>query len=312
MIKEISSIAIVDDCPLVREGIAHAVTRDGQFALTAEGASALDASEIAGRARPDVMLLDLEATGSVLVALREVLKVSPLTKVVILTPSMDHAALLQALRCGAAGYILKGITPCDLRAALMRIAGGEVFVSPEFVTLLLLAVSRGEGASGTRLADCLSDRENDIYGLVSSGLSNKEISRALGIAEKTVKHYMTSIFRKRHVRNRTELAVSFAGQGVTGQGNDRWAKGGSRGATVNRQAAPRADERVAPGDANASSSIPSGQASEVRGAWLRLPLEAAADGLPAADEVMPGDLPAAGDIPFHDPSPAAASGAPMF
>lgn len=200
---EIIRVAIVDDHPLVREGIVHAITTSDDIRVVGEGATAAEALRLAHTIDADILLLDLSIPGLGLVALGEMNSLHLHVKVIVLTVSEDSGDVLEALRQGVCGYVLKGISGTDLKEVLRRVHRGEHYVSPELGARLLSDLSR----SPLKRNNSLSRREVEIFHLVRRGCCNKEIASTLEISEKTVKHYMTAIFKKLDVRNRTELAL---------------------------------------------------------------------------------------------------------
>ncbi|MBP1807419.1 response regulator [Rubellimicrobium aerolatum] len=205
--SDLLRIAIVDDHPLVREGVAHAIDGSGQARVVAQGSTAQEAIQIVRDHDPDVLLLDLSLPGSGLSALREIAQSGARTKVVILTVSEENGDVLEALRSGASGYILKGISGTELRSAIQRVHGAGSYVSPELGARMLADISRNVEVVNAKRSIRLSEREHEVCRLVRRGLCNKEIGSKLDISEKTVKHYLTNIFKKLDVRNRTELAL---------------------------------------------------------------------------------------------------------
>lgn len=200
---EIIRVVVIDDHPLVREGIVHAISHADDIVVVGQGGTAAEAVDLVRLVGPDILLLDLSIPGLGLSAL-EVMNGLPVhAKVIVLTVSEDSGDVLEALRNGACGYVLKGISGTDLRDVVRRVHGAERYVSPELGARLLSDFSR----SSFRRGGSLSRRETDIVQLVRRGCCNKDIANRLRISEKTVKHYLTTIFRKLDVRNRTELAL---------------------------------------------------------------------------------------------------------
>lgn len=196
-------VAVVDDHPLVREGIVHVIAAAADdMEVVGQGATATEAVALVRERVPDVLLLDLSIPGLGLTALGEMAAMQSPTKVIVLTVSEDSSDVLEALRQGASGYVLKGISGSDLREIVRRVHRSEGYISPQLGARLLSDLSRNPVRR-----DCLSKRETEIVQLVRRGCCNKEIAKRLEIGEKTVKHYMTTIFRKLDVRNRTELAL---------------------------------------------------------------------------------------------------------
>lgn len=201
-------IAIVDDHPLLREGVARSLGDTGKFVVCGEGTSADDAVRLAREVSPDLMLVDLSMPGGGLSALGPIKQQSPSTKIVVLTVSESPDDVTAALSAGVDGYVLKGVGSKALAAILQDVDKGETYVAPALAARMLAslksALAAPEEASpiGT-----LTSREREILELVSSGRSNKEVARELDLQEKTVKHHMTSVLAKLKVRNRTEAAM---------------------------------------------------------------------------------------------------------
>ncbi|MRG57939.1 response regulator [Phyllobacterium sp. SYP-B3895] len=207
-------IIIVDDHPFFRQGVAVSLSEQG-FTVVGEGSSADDAVRLVNELRPDVALLDLSMPGGGLSALLTILEASPELKVVILTVSESDEDVLQALRSGAHGYVLKGVRAAGLCEIIQNVVAGERYVSPALAARILTEM-RGSGATVApsqpvaEIADAIhsrTPREEQILTLVSNGKSNKEVAREIGLQEKTIKHHMTSILQKLQVRNRTEAAL---------------------------------------------------------------------------------------------------------
>jgi DNA-binding NarL/FixJ family response regulator len=127
-------------------------------------------------------------------------------RVAMLTASEADDDLMQAIKLGAQGYILKGVGAGELVDLVRELAAGRSYVSPGLAGRLLVAMRRRETVAVNPLDD-LSKREEDILKLVAQGKSNREVGEALDLQEKTVKHYMTSILQKLQVRNRVEAAM---------------------------------------------------------------------------------------------------------
>ena len=201
-------VAIVDDHPLMREGLHQALEGIEGFAVVGFGESAEQALCLVKDTQPDLLVLDLNIKGTGLQALRDLRLGTDSTRVLVLTMSEDERDLLEALRHGASGYAVKGIEASDLRSALRRIHEGETYVAPSLGARILTSISQTAKIPPANTFSCLSKRETEIHLLIRKGHCNKEIGRSLNLSEKTVKHYLTNIFRKLNVHNRTELAVT--------------------------------------------------------------------------------------------------------
>jgi len=203
-------IAIVDDHPLFREGVARSLAELGGFEIVGEGGNASDAVELAERAKAHIMLLDISMPGGGLGAAAKIIASHPNLKIVMLTVSEASADLAAALKAGVHGYVLKGVGSNSLAEILNAVAKGERYVSPILSAQLLNDLIRPEKNNASLIAQ-LSEREVDILKLVSEGLSNKEVAKRLFLQEKTVKHHMTRVLAKLRVRNRTEAALFLHG-----------------------------------------------------------------------------------------------------
>jgi two-component system, NarL family, nitrate/nitrite response regulator NarL len=216
------TIGVVDDHPLYREGVAATLKADPCFNVVGVGSCGEDAVEIARQHKPQLLLLDFNMNNGGLPLISRLSTEYPSIKIVILTVSEREQDVSESLHAGARGYILKNIAGADLRQTLLNIASGEAFVMPELAAKLLSAIHNRTKV--TRVPSALEDlnaREEFILDRVASGQTNKEIARELNLSEKTVKHYMTTIMQKLHVRNRVEavsLLLQRDGQnGQTGQ-----------------------------------------------------------------------------------------------
>jgi two-component system nitrate/nitrite response regulator NarL len=201
-------IAVIDDHPLFRAGVAQSLLETGRFEIVAEGSTREDAVKVIEDHHLDILLLDVSIPGGGLDALNSIVKLRPGQKIVMLTVSESGGDVTRAMRGGASGYVLKGVEAGSLSQILSSIAAGERYVSPALSARLLSDAVAAEQV-GMSPIDALDERQRRILDLVSSGLSNKEIAIELKLQEKTIKHQMTRIFSKLAVSNRTEAAMAF-------------------------------------------------------------------------------------------------------
>jgi len=208
-------ILLADDHPLFREGVAHSLGAEPDFEVIAQTGSGEEAIELVQRLHPDIVLLDVTMTGMGGIAAAGMIATSaPVVRIMMLTVSENRENLMAALKAGAHGYVLKGVSANELRAITRRVAGGEAYVTPALAADMLTEFSQPHPIDSFSE---LTARETQILQLLSQGLTNREIGEHMFLAEKTVKHYMTSILQKLHVRSRTEAALIAMQHGVTGR-----------------------------------------------------------------------------------------------
>jgi DNA-binding NarL/FixJ family response regulator len=210
-------ILVVDDHPLFLDGLVATLSADNELDVVATGVDAASAVRSAREHQPDLALLDVAMPGGGIEAARLIGTASPTTRVVMLTSSENEDDLLAAMEAGARGYVLKGVAGRELRIILKSVHRGEVYVAPG------LAYAMIKGLSRPRVVDPLAElttREREVLELVAAGLSNAEIGGRLGLAEKTVKHYMTAILGKLEVGSRVEAALLAYKAGMRSGGSE--------------------------------------------------------------------------------------------
>jgi two-component system, NarL family, nitrate/nitrite response regulator NarL len=210
-------IVVADDHPLFLDGLVATLSADEELEVVAVVGDAAAAVAAVREHGPDLALLDLGMPGGGLEAARHIAAASPETRTVMLTSSENHDDLVAAMDAGARGYVLKGIPGRDLRAILRTIHAGGTWLAPG------LAYGALKGLSRPRTRDPLDElttREREVLALVAAGLSNAEIGGRLGLAEKTVKHYMTGILGKLGVASRVEAALFAYKAGLGREGDD--------------------------------------------------------------------------------------------
>lgn len=207
-------ILVVDDHTLFRRGLTALLSADNRFEVVAQAADAGEAQRMASQTLPDVILLDNHLPGVDGVhAIPGLRTAAPAARILMLTVSEDEVDLSVALRNGANGYLLKTVDSEVLATAIERAMRGESIVSPEMMGKLVNAFRSSQGDTPppatpepTPIAR-LSAREREILALIAQGASNKEIGRALGIAETTVKIHVQHILRKLNLTSRVQAAV---------------------------------------------------------------------------------------------------------
>lgn len=202
-------IVIVDDHPLFRDGVIKTLEAEPDLEIVGQGTTAAEAIELASELLPDIILLDITIPGGGLVAAQTIAAAVPVTRIVMLTASGAEEDVMTALKAGARGYILKGVSGDELCKIVRDVHAGEAYVTPTLAASLLSEMKGslpGQRPVSSPLDD-LTDRERQILEGVAAGMSNKEIAQQLFLSEKTIKHYMTNILQKLQVRNRVEAAL---------------------------------------------------------------------------------------------------------
>lgn len=196
-------VCIVDPHPIFRVGLDHILRQQPDLEVVGVGASASDLNALAETSSPDLIVLDtdLKSDGIKVVADVKHKALKPV-RFVFLTASERHEDVTAALRAGASGYILKGVSAETLVQTLRLIIGGETYVTPQLASRLLRSTAE------KTLTEPLSSRESQILGELTYGHTNKEIAHKFGISEKTVKHYVGRVLQKLSVRNRTEAVIA--------------------------------------------------------------------------------------------------------
>jgi two-component system nitrate/nitrite response regulator NarL len=201
------SVAVVDDHPLVREGVIHVFNSSADIEVVGQGTTAADAAEIVSTIEPDVLVLDLSIPGNGMSAIQAITAKGRRTRILVLTVSDDEADVFEALRRGVSGYVLKGVSGIELAQAVRTLHAGGQYLSPSLGARMLADLGRDRTEHGPAPASGVSSREDQIWSLVADGHSNRDIAEALGLSEKTVKYHLTNLFRKLKVKSRLELAV---------------------------------------------------------------------------------------------------------
>jgi DNA-binding NarL/FixJ family response regulator len=203
--SESIGVLVVDDHPLFRNGVVHALGAEPGIEVVGEAATGEEALQRARELLPDLVLLDVSMPGwDGLVTAERISTACPATAIVMLTVSDDQDKLLQAFKAGARGYVLKGVSVHELARVIRGAIAGEVQVSPSLAAEMLVALTREHAPDPLQE---LTDREREILSLIGTGLTNRAIGERLGLSEKTIKHYVTNILQKLQVRSRVEAAL---------------------------------------------------------------------------------------------------------
>ncbi len=202
---------LVDDHEVVRGGVRAVLQATDDIVVTAEAASVQEAIDEAARSRPDVIVMDVRLTdGSGIEATRQIRADRPATKVLMLTSFADDEALFASIMAGASGYVLKQVNSAELLRAIRAVGRGESLLDPAVTTSVLDRLRKGKHLMQDEKLARLSPQEERILGGVADGRTNREIGEKLGLAEKTVKNYVSSILSKLEVARRAEAAAYLA------------------------------------------------------------------------------------------------------
>ncbi len=207
-------VMLVDDRPLVRNGIASLLRAHGHE-VVAEANDGHEALELVERSFPDLILMDIQMPGmGGLEATRLIKAQHPDTKIVMLTVSDDENDLFEAVKSGAHGYLLKDLEAPQFFEALDAIDRGEAVIPARLAGNLLVEFrSESQRVRETEPSDSLSPREKEVLDLVSQALTNKEVATKLYVSENTVKYHMKNILDKLHLRNRSQVIAWAARRG---------------------------------------------------------------------------------------------------
>lgn len=202
-------IVVVDDHPVVREGLVASLEDDPEFQVVGAAGSAEEALPLVTAGKPDIILLDLEMPGvNGLAAIPNLTAASAASKVVILTAYDTDERVLGAIHAGAKGYLLKGASLEEIARAIRAVHGGGSYLEPRIATKVLTELDP------RKRPGALSRREREVLRLVADGHSNKQIAQKLGITERTVKFHVTSIRNKLGAENRAQAVAVAAQRGL--------------------------------------------------------------------------------------------------
>jgi NarL family two-component system response regulator LiaR len=201
------SVLICDDHAVVRYGVMAVLEAHGDFRLVGAVGDGDAAIALAQRDPPDVVLMDLLMPGrNGVETTREIKRLSPRSRVMLLTSHEGDEHLVDAMQAGATSYLLKDTPPAELVQAIERTARGEPALHPKIAAAMVRALT-GPAAGSASAADALTEREAQVLNLIAEGLPNAAIAQRLGVSEKTVKNHVTSILAKLQVEDRTQAAV---------------------------------------------------------------------------------------------------------
>lgn len=205
--KETIKVMLIDDHALFRKGVGQMISADPNFEVVGEAASGQEGLDLAQRILPDMVLIDLNMKGmNGLETLRRFKATTLDARYIVLTVSDAEDDLLEALRAGADGYLLKDMEPEDLCANLLKASTGVTVLQDSLTEVLKNALLEPTVRKTTSDA-ALTEREHEILECLAAGMNNKTIARKLGISDTTVKVHIKNLLRKLNLTSRLEAAV---------------------------------------------------------------------------------------------------------
>jgi DNA-binding NarL/FixJ family response regulator len=199
-------VYLLDDHEVVRAGLKTMLEASGEIEVIGESDSAVDAAHRIPALRPDVAVLDARLPdGSGIEVCRAIRSVDPSLHALILTSYDDDEALFAAIMAGAAGYVLKDVRGNDLLDAIKRVAAGQSLIDPALMARVLDRVRNGPSVAPE--LQNLTEQEMKLLGHIAEGLTNRQISERMFLAEKTVKNYVSALLHKLGLERRTQAAV---------------------------------------------------------------------------------------------------------
>ncbi|WP_240930316.1 response regulator transcription factor [Isoptericola sp. BMS4] len=217
----VTRVVLVDDDPLVRAGLRLILGGGPGLEVVGEAVDGVEALDVVARERPDVVLMDIRMPRmDGIEATRRLGPACPEVRVIVLTTFDTDDLIVEALRAGAAGFLLKDTPPDRLVAAVRAAAAGEPTLSPRVAAQLIAAVTDGSAPEGRRRAEArvatLTERERDVALAVARGLSNAEVAGELYMSVPTVKTHVSRILTKLDAGNRVQAAIVMHDAGLAG------------------------------------------------------------------------------------------------
>jgi DNA-binding NarL/FixJ family response regulator len=220
-------IVVVDDHPIVRDGLVAVLGTQPDMGVVGTAGTGAEAVQVVGEMKPDIVLLDLEMPGMDGVeALTQMRRAYPDVRAIVFTAFDTDERIMQAVKAGAQGYLLKGTPRQEIFDAVRIVHSGRSLLHPVAASSLLRHIRKGteaatpEERARTRTVATLTGREAEVLGLLARGLQNKEMAVELDVSIRTVKYHVSSILNKLNAGNRTEALAIALQQGLVTQARD--------------------------------------------------------------------------------------------
>jgi two-component system response regulator NreC len=200
------TILLADDHPIVRQGIRHLLEAESDVKVVGEATDGLETLQLVEKLKPNVLIVDMMMPGlNGLEVLRQLKKRSPETLSIVLSMQSADAYVIEALKSGASGYILKDSGPSELVNAVRQVIQGQRFLSPKLSERLINTFLQTADKTVMDPYETLTDREREVLQMVSEGLTTPEVARRLSISPRTVELHRNRVMSKLGLRNQTDL-----------------------------------------------------------------------------------------------------------
>ncbi len=210
------SILIADDHGVLRAGLRSLLAAEPNFKVVGEAADGHETVRVTQELCPDLILLDISMPGLDGIEVTKIIKAKlPKTQILMLTAHEDHALLIEAIRAGASGYVVKRAVEPELTSAIGAVMRGDLYVDPA-VTRALIPQATGQGLGRPDYAEVLTPREIEVLQLIAEGNTNMQIAEVLTLSVRTVESHRANIMDKLHLNNRAELVRYARDRGLLG------------------------------------------------------------------------------------------------